>query len=63
MVAAAFGTNGCHIEMSGLGWPQEVGVFNGGYWGVNIQPHGIYRVSMYLKAENDMVQRRCGLLT
>jgi hypothetical protein len=36
---------------------QEVGVFNGGYWGVNIAPHGIYRVSLYLKAANETVRR------
>ena len=35
---------------------QMVGVTNGGYWGVNIAPHGIYRVSLYLKAANDLVR-------
>lgn len=38
---------------------QTVGVFNGGYWGVNIAPHGIYRVSLYLKAANDTVRPVC----
>ena len=36
---------------------QTAGVTNGGYWGVNIAPHGIYRVSMYLKAAHDTVRR------
>ena len=33
---------------------------NGGYWGVNIAPHGIYRVSMYLKAAHGSVRRLLG---
>ena len=39
---------------------QTAGVINGGYWGVNIAPHGIYRVSMYLKAAHGSVRRLLG---
>jgi len=39
---------------------QTAGVTNGGYWGVNIAPHGIYRVSMYLKAAHGSVRSLLG---
>lgn len=28
---------------------QVAGVFNGGYWGINVAPRGSYRLSLYLK--------------